>query len=269
MNPGIFYTDTGTGLPVIFIHGYCETHRVWDYAIPQLSRSFRVVAIDLPGFGKSPLPESGFSLADIASMTHDLLARLGITGPVMIGHSLGGYMTLAYTGKYRGELKGLGLFHSTAYADTPDKKQNRTRLIDFIGINGTESFLRTFIPSLFYDGKISEYRNIINKLTAEASGTPAKTIQEYARAMRDREEHTDILSTFPGPVMMIIGRNDNSVPFEKSREQAQLIKDPHVLTLDETAHMGMYEKPEETLSHLQRFLEVCQKKAPDTGALNL
>ncbi|HLF33956.1 MAG TPA: alpha/beta fold hydrolase, partial [Cyclobacteriaceae bacterium] len=147
MGNGIFYTDTGSGRPVIFIHGYCETHHIWDEYSRKLSKSHRIITIDLPGFGKTPLPTHPFTLEDIAASIHEQLTILGVGQHVMIGHSLGGYIALAYVKKFPDEIRGFGLFHSSALADTPEKKETRTKLIDFISEKGVPPFIQNFIPS--------------------------------------------------------------------------------------------------------------------------
>ena len=257
MKNGIFYNDSGSGQPVVFLHGFCESHRLWSNLAPKLIHSFRVITIDLPGFGKSPLPESSFSLTDIAVQIHDMLNEIGAQHPVLIGHSMGGYITLAYAKKYTTELRGFGLFHSSAYADTSEKKEDRTRLIDFIRENGVVPFLGTFIPSLFYENRREELGPQIKQLIEEAKNIPPRSVQEFARAMRDRDENIELLKTFPRPVMMIIGEDDRSVPLEKSLEQSRMIQRPYILRLKETAHMGMIEKPAETFNFLHNFLNVC------------
>ncbi len=257
MTDNIFYNENGSGQPVVFIHGFCETHKIWNQIAGKLVHSFRVITLDLPGFGESKLLPSPFSLQDIADEIHDLLTKLNIGNPVIIGHSLGGYVTLSYVKRYKSELKGFGLFHSHAYLDAPDKKENRTKLIEFIKKNGVEPFVKSFIPSLFYEQNRTHLQDVINELTREALKTPGKTIQEYARAMRDREENIELLMNYQKPVMMIIGENDGSIPLEKSIEQSKMLQRPYILTLKETGHMGMFERPVETFNFLHNFLNVC------------
>jgi pimeloyl-ACP methyl ester carboxylesterase len=258
MKNEIFFTDTGSGLPVILIPGYCETHRIWDEFSRKLSRWFRVITIDLPGFGESAQPPVPFTLNDIAGMIHDLVMELKPGPQVLIGHSLGGYVTLAYARQYENELRGFGLFHSTAYADSQEKKESRTRLIGIIEETGAAAFIRNFFPSLFYDNRRTELASPINRLIEGASEISALSIREYARAMRDREDNRELLKSFRKPVMMIVGENDASVPLNLSQEQSRLIQRPYILTLKETGHMGMFERPVETLHFVQNFLNVCQ-----------
>ena len=258
MGSEIFYTTAGSGLPVGLIHGYCETHHVWDDFTRKLTKTNRVIAIDLPGFGRSVPAQYPFSLTDIAEKIHELIVSLDAIQHVMIGHSLGGHITLAYTRKYMNEVRGFGLFHSTALTDTPEKKQNRTKLIDFIDKKGVPPFIHNFIPSLFYENRRQELEPVIRRLVEEAYEIDPESIREYARAMRDREDNLALLQKFPRPVMMIIGENDGSVPFNLSLEQSRTLQRPYILTLKETGHMGMYERPAETLHFVQNFLNVCQ-----------
>jgi pimeloyl-ACP methyl ester carboxylesterase len=258
MHTSIFHTDTGKGHPVVFLHGNLETHRIWNEFAITLSKSHRIITLDLPGFGNSPLPGNVFTLSDIASKIHDKLTELKVNRPVIVGHSLGGYITLAYAEKFESEVSAFGLFHSSALSDSEEKKENRTKLIQFIEKNGARPFIKTFIPSLFYEKRLQEMETFIEDLTAEALKTPARTIQEYSRAMRDRDDKTHLLKTFPRPIMMIIGENDNTVPNDKSIEQSKMIQRPYILKLKDTAHMGMFERPSETLHFVQGFLKACQ-----------
>ncbi len=257
MNNDFFCNEGGSGQPVVFIHGFCETHKIWNHITGKLIHSFRVITVDLPGFGESQLPDYLFSLSDIAGEIHEMLISRKIINPVLIGHSLGGYVALAYANLFEPELRGLGLFHSNAYCDTPDKKENRTRLIDFIESNGVEPFVRSFIPSLFYERRRAQLDDLIKELVAEALKTSGQSFREYARAMRDRDDNVDLLKRFQKPAMMIIGENDGSVPLEKSIEQSKMLQRPYILTLKETGHMGMFERPVETFNFLHNFLNVC------------
>ena len=126
------YREAGEGLPVVFLHGFCETKDLWHSYMEPLSKVCRVFALDLPGFGdNSPLTDP-LTIADMAEQVYNTLINLGIEQCIMIGHSMGGYVALAFSEKFPSRLKGLGLFHSTAYPDSVEKKQARDKTIDFI-----------------------------------------------------------------------------------------------------------------------------------------
>jgi len=255
----IFYTDTGKGLPVVFLHGYCETSNVWNELRPQLSKKFRIITIDLPGFGESPPLKYEFSLEDVAKDIKDFLKSIGLKKYVLIGHSMGGYAALSFAKLYEDLLLGLGLFHSNVFEDDKEKKDNRTKLMDFIRENGVKSFIKTFIPSLFYKENINALKDTILNLKKSADQTHAESIIQYARAMRDRKGSEKFLEHFSKPVMFIIGEEDISVPLHKSLEQISIPRNVHVLRLTGTGHMGMFEKPIESIRFIEGFLNFCRQ----------
>lgn len=256
MSSKINFTDEGKGLPLLFIHGFCETHAMWDEFKTPFLQHYRVITIDLPGFGESPLPSDDFSIAAIANNVIDFLAAQKINKTVIIGHSLGGYITLELA-KLKPELiNGFCLFHSTALADNEEKKDARNKTIEFVEKRGVEIFATSFVPSLFYSKNRKNLTSEIDKAVAIASQTPLKTLVAYSRAMRDRNDRTDVLANFENPIQMIAGDKDTSVPLEKIEPQFLLPKRAMVKVLDNTGHMGMFERKEETQQALQDFLKV-------------
>ena len=254
----IFYSESGTGLPVVFLHGYCETSYIWKEFKNHLARRNRVITFDLPGFGRSQRLNYAFSLKDIAAEIKQVLDEKRISSFVLIGHSLGGYVALAFAKQFPFALKGLGLFHSSIFPDPPDKKENRTKLIEFIKSNGVKPFIKTFVPSLFFEKNRRNFEELIEELSNSAEKTSPEMVMEYARAMRDRESSVDFIKRFRKPVMFIIGENDQSVPLKKNLEQVVIPANSHVLRLKDVGHMGMYENTAETLKFVQKFVAFCR-----------
>ncbi|NVK84069.1 MAG: alpha/beta fold hydrolase, partial [Cytophagia bacterium] len=141
--PEINFKTQGDGFPVILIHGFCEHLEMWNYIIEQLSEDYKVIAVDLPGFGKSPLLSSPISLEIVAQTLVDWLKNQGIDQAVFLGHSLGGYVSLALAEMFPELIKGFGLIHSTAFADTEEGKVNRDRVVQFIQKHGHEKWIET------------------------------------------------------------------------------------------------------------------------------
>jgi pimeloyl-ACP methyl ester carboxylesterase len=127
--PELSFKETGNGPVLLFIHGFPMNSKVWDEFIPRLSSSFKVIAIDLPGFGNSPILKTPFSIGDVADEIIKWLSEKKIRQCVVIGHSLGGYVTLALAEKKPENFAGIGLFHSTAYADSPEKNIYRKKVV--------------------------------------------------------------------------------------------------------------------------------------------
>jgi pimeloyl-ACP methyl ester carboxylesterase len=245
----VFYTDQGTGFPVILIHGFCETHEVWTRFAQQLSKDFRVISVDLPGFGKSKSLPEGFSVADAASKINELLVQLEITTCIPIGHSLGGYVTLAMVNQ-QALFSGFGLFHSTGYADSEERKASRNKVIEFVSKNGVAAFIETFIPPLFYDTSNPHIPFAVKM----ALQTKQETLIGYAQAMRDRPDLTSVIEKFNNPIIFIAGEKDTVIPLETLQKQAELAAKPQLYVIPNVAHMGMFEKETETLNLTREFL---------------
>jgi pimeloyl-ACP methyl ester carboxylesterase len=246
----VFYTDQGKGFPVVLIHGFCETHEVWTRFAQQLSKDFRVISVDLPGFGKSKSLPKGFSVADAASKINELLVQLGINACIPVGHSLGGYVTLAMVNQQASLFSGFGLFHSTAYADSEERKASRNKVIEFVSKNGVPAFIETFIPPLFYD-KSNPHIPFAVKMALQ---TKKETLIGYAEAMRDRQDLTSVIEKFNNPIIFIAGEKDTVIPSETLQKQAKLATKPHLHVIPNVAHMGMLEKEAEALNLIRGFL---------------
>src|SRR3954452_17443524 len=119
-NATIAYVDKGEGDAIVLLHGFCGSSMYWDTVIPALSENYRVIAPDLPGHGESSSTLENYSIADIADIIKGLLDQLNIEKVTMFGHSLGGYITLAFAEKFSDQLNGFSLVHSTALPDSEE-----------------------------------------------------------------------------------------------------------------------------------------------------
>lgn len=244
------YTDQGKGFPVILLHGFCETHEVWNGFAKALSADFRVINIDLPGFGESKLLGNNFSIADVARKVLEVLEKLGVTKCIPIGHSLGGYVTLALVNQQAERTAGFGLFHSTAYADSNERKESRNKVIEFVSKNGVAAFIETFIPPLFHD-KSNPYIPFAVKMALQ---TAPETLIGYAKAMRDRPDLTSVIKNSLNPIVFIAGEKDTVIPYESLQKLAGLAVKPSLHLIKGVAHMGMFENEPETLGLIRQFI---------------
>ncbi|MFN3404553.1 MAG: alpha/beta fold hydrolase [Cytophagaceae bacterium] len=255
------YTLSGKGPAVVLIHGFCESKDIWKDYHQQLQNKYTIITPDLPGFGESPLQHSEVSIEYFADQIHELLMSLQVENIIMIGHSLGGYVTLAYAEKYPHMLKGFGLFHSTAFADSEDKKINRDRTIDFIKKHGVAPFAESFVEPLFFMRNRKHLEKQILLMKEQTKNTSQESIISTTIAMRDRIDRTEVLKKASCPVLFIVGKEDGPVPLNKSLEQCYLPIQSVVHFFSECGHMGMYEKKEETLMAVNQFIELCLKKS--------
>lgn len=257
----IFYRTVGEGKTVVLVHGFGEDSNIWDYQVEFLKAHFHIILPDIPGSGRSEIVPNA-NIETYAEIMKAILDNEGTTSKLqetesvtMIGHSMGGYITLAFAKKYPEQLNSFGLFHSTAFADTEEKKQVRAKAIDFINEKGSNVFLKTSTPALFTKAFAEKYPERINKLIEKGEKFTAEALVQYYKAMISRPDRTDVLKTFSSPILFIIGQHDMAIPLESSLQQCYLPAQSHVNLLEKSAHMGMWEETEKCNQILRQFLQ--------------
>lgn len=251
----IFYKDQGKGFSIVLLHGFCETHQIWDGLAEELAKDSRVITPDLPGFGQSQLIPQPFTIDDIGERLIDWFSRMKINKPVIIGHSLGGYVALAMAQKDPGSLAGLGLFHSTAFADSEEKKLNRDKTIDFVRKNGVAPFVETFVPGLFYQKE----NPAIDFVKQIANTTRIETLIGYSLAMKNRSGREGFLKSFCCPVLVVGGIHDSVIAISMLQQISMLAPKTIFEQLENTGHMGMFESQADSLTCIRKFALLCQK----------
>jgi pimeloyl-ACP methyl ester carboxylesterase len=246
-----YFRELGIGSPVILLHGFPFTNQIWGSFAQKLSENFHVIIPDLPGFGKSPLPVGKFSIDLVAEILVHWLREQRILNSVLIGHSLGGYVTLAMAKKAPEQFAAIGLFHSTAFADSAEKKESRNKVIEFITKNGVQKFTSNFIGPLFANQQHPEIKTI-QSIAVQAS---EDSVKSYTLAMRDRDDLTSVLREFKKPILFIAGEKDAGIPIDTVVKQSQLSPFAEVHALRDVAHMGMVESENQTLEIVRRFIK--------------
>lgn len=250
------YTQSGSGNKyVVFIHGFCENQSIWNEFVPHFHQTHQVITLDLGGFGESKdlLPQP-CSIESLAEQIADLLKQLRISKAILVAHSLGGYVSLALAEKYPEMIEKLCLFHSTALADSPEKQHTRNKVIDFVQKVGVNQYIESFVSPLFYTKRLDELSEKVKLLEEIGKKTPLKTILEVVEAMRDRKDRLEVVQNADFPILYIIGKEDGAVSFESYQEQLEVNPKIESLILEETGHMGMFERPQETLQALKNFI---------------
>jgi pimeloyl-ACP methyl ester carboxylesterase len=253
------YSQSGKGFPVVFLHGFCENKEIWKSFPEKLSSAFTTIVPDMPGFGESTGNKNFGSIDSIAEQIYLLLQELKIAECILVAHSLGGYVALGLAEKYKNLIKGLCLFHSSAYPDSEEKKHTRNKTADFIDKNGVTPFAENFVPPLFYKGRKDELADAIEKVRQIVISTPKETTVAVTKAMRDRPDRTKVLQEATYPILFIAGKEDEAIPLQANKEQFFMPKHSIVHILAETAHMGMFERPEETYLAVEQFCHFCVK----------
>jgi pimeloyl-ACP methyl ester carboxylesterase len=258
-NKLINYWIEGDGPAVMLVHGFAEDHRVWQYQADFLKKNYRLIIPDLPGSGASELlPHT--SMESMSGALFAIVEKESIDSLSLIGHSMGGYISLAFAAQFNDRLNSLCLFHSTAFADSEEKKQTRAKAIEFIKKNGVEEFLRTTTPNLFAKGDAKsgegQLKNeMVRKVVDDYKYLPAESLIAYYEAMMKRPDRTDVLKSFIKPILLLLGRHDTAVPYEQGIQQSKLSRMTEVHTLESSGHMGMWEQTAESNDVLAGFVK--------------
>jgi len=209
-NTTISYSDYGKGTAIVLLHGYLENQGMWHELIPEFSKKNRVIAIDLLGHGQTECLGYVHTMEDNADVVHEVLSELRIRKAIFIGHSMGGYVALAYAELYPDHVKGLVLLNSTSRADSDERKTNRDRAIKAVKKDYT-SFVRLSIANLFSEEKVK----------AEALKTPLQGIVAALEGMKIRKDREVLLHFGPYPILLILGKKDPVLNYEESVEQIE------------------------------------------------
>ncbi|MET0462087.1 MAG: alpha/beta hydrolase [Chitinophagaceae bacterium] len=249
----LFYRIIGTGKPVILIHGFGETGEVWNQQADFLSGSYRILIPDLPGSGRSEAVED-MSMENLAESVHAIIHEEEIDACPVIGHSMGGYVALALAEKYYNHISALGLFHSSAYADSAEKKETRRKGIGFIRQHGAFEFFQSTSPNLFSKHTKEHSPELVKTFIDSLQSFEPGPLIAYYEGMMARPDRTSVLRNLQVPMLFVIGEFDAAVSPDDSLQQSYIPSVSYVHLLKHSAHMGMLEEKDISNAILKEFL---------------
>lgn len=238
---------------MVLVHGFCENNTCFNEQVLFFKASHTVITVDLPGFGKSAVNHA-VSIDDIANELFATLTYLKVSKCVLMGHSMGAYVAMAFAEKYPQHLSGFGLIHSVATADNEERKAKRKQVVSFIEKNGKEAFIKHFIPGLFTEA--NQKKPYVQEFISEALSGPQEGIVAAVKAMMNRSDKLHVLEQTGVPVFFAIGKHDAIIPEEAMFKQASLPKESQICYLQSSGHVGMVEEPE-TLN--KAMMEFCRR----------
>lgn len=246
----ITYIDEGEGQPIVLLHGFCGSSRYWEEVLPELSKKYRVIAPDLPGHGQSDSISNGTTIEKIAESIKAVIDGLKLGKVTMFGHSLGGYITLAFAEKYTDQLNGFSLVHSTAFPDSDEAKKGRTANVEKVEQQGIHSLIDGLVPKLFApDHKDEKYVKTAKEIGYETTSDGAI---HALQAMKDRPDRNYVLKETELPVLLLAGEKDQIIPAEKTFSVTKPNISQSLIT--GAGHMSMYENPQELIRVMQEFI---------------
>ena len=250
-NTKIAYSDTGKGTAIVLLHGFLENSTMWNVHVEELAKKHRVICVDLLGHGATDCLGYVHTMEDMAEAVHHVLHELKLRKVVLVGHSMGGYVALAFAELYPDMMKGLVLLNSTARADSDERKLNRDRAILAIKKSYTTA-IRMAIANLFSEENRDRLVDEIEAVKEEALKTPLQGIVAAQEGMKVRNDREVLLHLTPYPKVLILGKKDPVLNYEENKDQVEN-SDVELVTFND-GHMSHIENRDELTPVLLNFL---------------
>jgi 3-oxoadipate enol-lactonase len=236
----IAYERCGKGIPLVLLHGYPLDHSIWEPIVPLLENDFDLILPDLRGFGGSEIVTGIFGVADLAADIAGFLSAQGIWQAAIAGHSMGGYIALAFARAYPQRTLGLGLVASQVLADTPEKKVARYQEAELVLSNGVGEVAEGMSAKLTNDAGLQA------RLKALILRQQPEGLAGALRAMADRPDCSTLLDGCTFPVVLVHGLVDGLIPVERARSVKAAVPTAQLTEIPDVWHMPMMEAPKET-----------------------
>lgn len=257
-NGRIHYTDCGRGRVMVLIHGYLETSEVWKNFAGNLAGKYRIITIDLPGHGRSDIYGETQTMEFMAGVIKELLTDLNIEKVFMTGHSLGGYITLAFLELYPEMLSGYCLFHSHPLADTREALEKREREIALIKAGKKDLMYPENIAKMYAALNLNKFPEALKRSKEIASSISGEGIIAVLRSMMIRPSRLAVMEEGKVPCLWILGEMDNYINCELVKSKVKLPENAELIVLENSGHLGFIEEEKRSLDVLAEFVNKCK-----------
>jgi pimeloyl-ACP methyl ester carboxylesterase len=253
-NQKIHFTDSGKGDVIVLLHGYLESAEIWGSFAEILSGDFRVISVDLPGHGFSEISGTGNSMEYFADMLKALLDYLKVKKIFLTGHSLGGYVALAFLERYSFYLAGYCLFHSQPLADGPEAISKREREIAIVSAGKKDLIYQDNVTKMYANDNLEKYPVALKRSASIASTVSAQGIISVLKGMMARPSRLSVMEKGEVPCLWILGLKDNYIPCEAIQTKVNLPSNAKVVILPESGHMGFIEEKGKSAELITEFV---------------
>ncbi len=243
---------------VVLLHGYLESKEMWAELSNFLSDKYKVICIDLPGHGKTKTYSNEHSMEFMAEAVNIVIDELNISKFTLVGHSMGGYVSLAFAEKYNDKLNALVMFHSHVYADDATKKANRNREIKLVLDGKYETIVEVNIPNMYATKNLEKFADKIEFSKTIALNTPESGVIAALNGMKNRKDRYNIVKNTKIPILFLSGEFDNLIPYIADDKQFSA-SEKITKTVLNSGHMGMFEDKEKAFSALSNFIAKINK----------
>jgi pimeloyl-ACP methyl ester carboxylesterase len=241
-NTRVKFSDSGRGRLIVLLHGYLETGEVWMPLEEKLREGFRVVSVDLPGHGESDVAGETHTMEFLAEVTREVFKYTGESKALLVGHSLGGYVALAFAEKYPRMLSGYVLFHSHPYPDSPEAIEKRKREISVVMAGKKDLMYPANISMMFAESNLKLMDEELSRSKKLASQNPAEGIIAMLNGMIVRPSRVSVVESGKVPLLWILGRHDLYFTPEKALGTVKIPVNARVVVLENSGHLGFIEE---------------------------
>ena len=254
----VHYRDEGrnNNKTLVLLHGFLQSLDVWSSYVLSYMNSMRIITIDLPGHGLTANFCDVHTMDFMAKIVKEVLQHAGVDQCVMVGHSMGGYVSLAFAEKYPYSLRGLGLINAHAMADDAAHRVYREQVCAQV-MDNRASFIVDFVPNLFHPDRRGALYQDIKDLKDQGLETSTEAIIAAQRGMKERPSRMEILEKLEVPVLLVYGKEDNRIPLEIAVTQAMFPRHTEMLLLDKVGHMAFMEEREYVKPRIKNFVDTC------------
>lgn len=250
----VYFNVSGKGSPVVLLHGYLESSEIWDSFAEKLMPDFRVITVDLPGHGQSEIFGPVHTMEFMAIVIKALLDNLHIQNAFICGHSLGGYVALAFLELYNENLSGYCLFHSHPFADSKEAMEKRLREIAIVKAGKKELMYPDNVTNMFSPSNLDMFQHQLQRSKVIASKIPAEGIIAVLKGMIDRPSRLSLMEKGEAPCLWILGSMDNYIPCESMQERVKLPANSRVVVLKNSGHIGFIEEEDLSVKMIKNFV---------------
>jgi len=243
----LFYTSKGIGNPLVFLHGFLESSKIWEPFIDELSKKRQVICIDLPGHGKSGILKPVYTMELFAEAVHTVLQHLKVEKITLVGHSMGGYVSLAFCEKYPDMMRSLVLLNSSPEPDSEEKKKNRDKAIALVRKN-KKAFVKMAVSNLVTKESNLKFKDEMQVLIDDALSFSEEGLISALEGMKIRTNKTEVLKAFQGPKYIVASKQDPVIDYEEIQLIAQ--KCDCALTSLPDGHLSFLENQAEVFEFL-------------------
>jgi len=251
----IYYSDKGKGTPVVLLHGYLESSEVWNGFGEKLTAKFRVISVDLPGHGLSDNYGGKHTMEFMAKVIKELLGNLSMERVFMTGHSLGGYVALAFLDMFPDSLSGYCLFHSHPLPDTPEAIERRMEEITIVQAGKKELMYPNNVKRMFANSNLERFSDALRRSKEIASKIRGESIIAVLNGMMARPSRVSVMEEGKVPCLWILGEMDNYIPCDTIQAKISLPFNATLVVLKNSGHMGFIEEEDNSLKIITEFVE--------------